>query len=291
MVKQHLAIKTYLENKKALYALEHSVHPISISSTYVLKISDRPPLQHQHSHDSHAPSNNPKHYRRHISSGWVVERDWKEASYLCDSELLSPQTLRCWMGRKDVTQRWGLLLTGQIRLLCWLYTHLWQGKGDLCWHLFSLKDEENKRTQPVLPFQSTFSCWLLKLSWSASWAASWRITCPQCLPSESETCTLCCHSSKQNLLAIEMGYTEDLSKDDATVLGIWSLSPTFLLYLCISLLPCSTDQYLHDLWWKYHLHCNFCSAWRTPLFYSLKIPVWGFNAPKCLLDIKHFQNY
>lgn len=45
MVKWHLAIKIYLENKKALYALEHTVYPVNISSTYILKISDIPPLQ------------------------------------------------------------------------------------------------------------------------------------------------------------------------------------------------------------------------------------------------------
>lgn len=128
MVKWHLAIKTYLENKKALYALEHSVYPVNISSTYVLKISDLPPLQHQHSCNSYALSKNPKHYRRQIPSEWVAEKDWKEASYLYDNEFSSPQTFGCWMGRKDVTQRWGLLLTGQIKLQCWLYTHHWQSR-------------------------------------------------------------------------------------------------------------------------------------------------------------------
>lgn len=196
--------------------MEHSAYLINISSTYVLQISDLPPLQHQLSHDSYAPSNNPKHYRRQIPSELVAEKDWKEASYLCDSKLLSPQTFRCWMGRKDRTQRWGLLLTG-YSAGCTLTSDS-QGKSDLCWHLFFLKDE-NKRTQSMLSFQSTFSCWLLKLSWPASWAASWRTTCPQCLPSESKPHTLGCHSSKQKLPAMEVGYTEGLSKDDATVLG------------------------------------------------------------------------
>lgn len=123
-------------------------YPCNICSAYILKVSDLPPLQHQLSHNSDTPSNNPK-TPQETSPFRLYGLEETEKRHLASMrvKVLSPQRFRCWMGRKDVTQSGGLLLTGQIRLLCWLYAHHWHSKERwlvLALDPFSPKDEENK---------------------------------------------------------------------------------------------------------------------------------------------------
>lgn len=165
MVKWHLATQRYLEDKKGLCVWELSVYSCNICSAYILKASDLPPLQHQLSHNSDAPSNNPKTalrtspFRMH---GW--EETEKRHLTSLRATVLAPQRFRCWMGRKDMTQTEGLLLMGQIRLLCWLYARHWHSRKR--WLVLALDpfSPKMRRIKLMLLFQSTFSSWILKLS-------------------------------------------------------------------------------------------------------------------------------
>lgn len=147
-VKWHLAIQRYFEDKKGLCAWGLSVYPCNTSSAYILKASDLPPLQHQLSHNSDAPSNNPK-IPQETSPFRMYGWEETEKRHLTSMRVtvLPPQSFRCWMGRKDMTQTEGLLLMGQIKLLCWLYAHHWHSRKR--WLVLALdpispKGEKNK---------------------------------------------------------------------------------------------------------------------------------------------------